>query len=62
MLRDFLIGTVGKILQVIFVIAGLLLLFGGLFGDSVIAVVLGIVFLCMVGGVRYALGSIFRKR
>jgi len=62
MLKDFLIGTFGKLLQVVFVIVGLLLFFGGLFGDSGVAVVLGIVFLCMVGGIRYALGGIFRMR
>lgn len=62
MLRDFLVGTFGKILQVLFVVAGLLLLVGGLFGGSVVGIVLGIVLLCMGAGMRYALGSIFRMR
>ena len=34
MLRDFLLGTFGMILQVLFIIAGLFLLIGGLFGGS----------------------------
>ena len=62
MLRDFLVGTFGKILQVAFVIAGLFLLIGGIFGGSGLSIVLGIVFLCMGAGMRYALGSIFRIR
>ena len=62
MLRDFLVGTFGKILQVLFIVAGLFLLIGGLLGGSGIGIVLGIVFLCMGAGMRYALGSIFRMR
>ena len=62
MFRDFLIGTFGKLLQVLFVIAGILLLIGGLFASSTLGIVLGIVLLCMSAGMRYALGSIFRKR
>ena len=62
MLRDFLLGTFGMILQVLFIIAGLFLLIGGLFGGSGVGIVLGIVLLCMGAGMRYALGSIFRIR
>ncbi len=62
MLRDFLVGTFGKILQVLFIVAGLFLLIGGLLGGSGIGIVLGIVFLCMGAGMRYALGSILRMR
>jgi len=62
MLRDFLLGTFGMILQVLFIIAGLSLLIGGLFGGSGVGIVLGIVLLCMGAGMRYALGSIFRIR
>ena len=62
MLRDFLVGTFGKILQVLFVIAGLLLLIGGIFGGSGVGIALGIVLLCMGAGMRYALGNIFRMR
>ena len=62
MLRDFLVGTFGKILQVLFVVVGLGLLIGGLFGGSGVGIVLGIVLLCMGAGMRYALGSIFRMR
>ena len=62
MLRDFLVGTFGKILQVLFVVVGLFLLIGGLFGGSGVGIVLGIVLLCMGAGMRYALGNIFRMR
>ncbi len=62
MLRDFLLGTFGTILQVLFVVTGLFLLIGGLFGGSGVGIVLGIVLLCMGAGMRYALGSIFRMR
>ncbi len=62
MLRDFLLGTFGMILQVLFIIAGAVLLIGGLFGGSAVGIVLGIVLLCMGAGMRYALGSIFRMR
>ena len=62
MLRDFLVGTFGKILQVLFVVAGVFLLIGGVLGGSGIGIALGIVLLCMGAGMRYALGSIFRIR
>ena len=62
MLRDFLVGTFGKILQVLFIVAGLFLLIGGIFGGSGVGIALGIVLLCMGAGMRYALGSIFRMR
>ena len=40
MFRDFIIGTFGKILQVVFVIGGFLFLFGGIFGGSVVSIVM----------------------
>ena len=57
-----MLGTFGKLLQVVFIVAGVFLLIGGLFGGSVIGIVLGIALLCMGAGMRYALGSIFRMR
>ena len=62
MFRDFLTGTVGKLLQIVFFLAGIALLLGGLFGGSGLGIVIGIVFLCMSFGVTYALGNIFRMR
>jgi len=62
MLRDFLTGTVGKLLQVLFLLSGVALLFGGIFGGSGIGVAIGVVLLCMSFGTRYALGNIFKIR
>lgn len=61
-MKDFLIGTFGKLLMVIFTLGGLLLLLGGLFGGSIGMLIGGIVLLCAAGGVRYALGHIIRPR
>ncbi|MFC1988318.1 hypothetical protein ACFLVJ_00565 [Chloroflexota bacterium] len=62
MFRDFLVGTFGKFLQVLFLLAGLALLLGGIFGSSTPGVIIGVVLLCMSFGIRYALGGIFRVR
>jgi len=62
MFRDFLIGTVGKFIQVICGIGGFLFLIGGIFGGSVGSVIFGIILLCMTAGIRYALGHIYRQR
>ena len=40
MLRDFLVDKLGKILQVLFIVAGLFLLIGGLLGGSGVGIVL----------------------
>lgn len=62
MFRDFLIGTFGKLLQVVFIGIGILLIiFSGLLG-SIGYVVLGVLFLCAAYGVRYAIGYIIRHR
>jgi len=62
MLRDFFTGTLGKLIQILFLILGIMVLIGGIFGGSVLAIIIGIVLLCASFGVRYALGSIFRMR
>ena len=62
MLKDFLVGTFGKLLQVLFVLAGIGFLIAGVFGSSVLYIIIGIVLLCMGFGIRYALGNIFRMR
>ena len=61
-MRDFLIGTFGKFLQVILVIAGIIILLIGLFGGSIGILIGGILLLCASWGVRYALGHIIRHR
>jgi len=62
MLKDFLAGTIGKLLQIVFLLGGVLFLFGGLFGGSGVSIAIGILLLCMSFGARYALGNIFRMR
>lgn len=62
MFRDFLIGTFGKLLQVLFLLVGFSLLFGGFLGGSTLGIFAGVVLLCMSFGVRYAMGEIFRVR
>ncbi|MDO8579162.1 MAG: hypothetical protein Q7R50_08325 [Dehalococcoidales bacterium] len=63
MLRDFLVGTFGKMLQVLFLLGGLALLLGGILGGgSGGQIAVGFLLLCMSFGVRYAMGEIFRMR
>ena len=59
---DFLKGTFGKLLQLIFVILGFILLFSGIFGGNLFLVVVGILFWCASFGIRYWLGHIVRHR
>lgn len=59
---DFLRGTIGRLLQIVFVLLGLVLVFGGLFGGSGLAVVFGVVCWCAAFGIRYWLGHIIRQR
>ena len=61
-MKDFLIGTFGRLLMVIFTIGGILLLIAGLFGGSIISTIGGIILLCASWGIRYALGHIVRHR
>jgi len=62
MFRDFLIGTVATILRVIFIGLGIVFLFAAAFWSSIWCVIIGVVFLCMAGGVRYALGQIVKVK
>lgn len=59
MFRDFLVGTVGKLLQVLFFLGGLSFLLGGLFGGSGVSIGIGVVLLCMGFGVRYGLVNLY---
>ena len=61
-MKDFLVGTLGKLLQVIFTLAGLVLLLGGCTQGSGGYLIGGIVLLCAAFGARYALGHIVRGR
>jgi len=61
-MKDFLIGTLGRLLMVVFTIGGILLLMAGLFGGSIGFIIGGVVLLCASWGVRYALGHIIRHR
>jgi len=67
MIKDFLVGTFGKVLQVVLVGAGLFLLISGLIDDPqgkllVGRIIGGILCLCASFGVRYALGHVVRFR
>lgn len=65
MIKDFLVGTFGKVLQVVLVGAGIFLLISGLIDDPqgkllVGRIIGGILCLCASFGVRYALGHVVR--
>jgi len=67
MIKDFLVGTCGKVLQVVLVGVGIFLLISGLIDDPqgrllVGRIIGGILCLCASFGVRYALGHIVRFR
>ena len=62
MLRDFLVGTVGAILRVVFTVVGFVLLLAGIVSGSAAYAIGGVVALCAVAGIRYALGHIARIR
>ena len=62
MLQDFLVGTVGRLLLILFVVGGIVALFAGFMMSSIGVAVLGVVFLCTASGVKYALGRIVRWR
>lgn len=68
-MRDFFIGTLGKLLQVVFTIVGLgfvLVSFGSFISGSAalggLLLFIGIFFLCGIFGIRYALGHVIRHR
>ena len=67
MIKDFLVGTFGKVLQVVLIGAGLYLLINGLIGDPqggllIGSIIGGVLCLCASFGIRYALGQIIRFR
>lgn len=67
MIRDFLVGTFGKVLQVVLVGAGLFLVISGLIDDPMGGLLIGriiggVLCLCASFGIRYALGHIVRFR
>lgn len=67
MIKDFLVGTFGKILQVVLIGAGIFLVISGLIDDPqgrllVGRIIGGILCLCASFGIRYALGHIVRFR
>ena len=67
MIRDFLVGTFGKVLQVVLVGAGLFLVISGLIDDPMGGLLIGriiggVLCLCASFGIRYALGQIVRFR
>ena len=61
-MKDFIIGTLGGILQIVFILAGLGFLLQGCAQGSGGSIVGGIILLCAAYGVRYALGHIVRIR
>jgi 1,4-dihydroxy-2-naphthoate octaprenyltransferase len=61
-MRDFIAGTPGTLLRVVFVLIGIVLIISGLASDKILWAILGVIFLCMAAGIKYALGSIFRIR
>jgi 1,4-dihydroxy-2-naphthoate octaprenyltransferase len=61
-MRDFIAGTLGTLLRVVFVLIGIVLIISGLASDKILWAILGVIFLCMAAGIKYALGSIFRIR
>lgn len=68
MIRDFIAGTLGTILMLLFDLAGLALIIIGLIGLSenmlagVFYIVGGILLICFGFGVRHALGRIVHMR
>lgn len=61
-LKDVLVGTIGRLLQVGFVLLGVILVVWGLFGGGVLMIVGGVVSFCVAYGIRYAMGQIIRHR
>ncbi len=67
MIRDFLVGTFGKVLQVVLVGAGIFVVISGLIDDPmggllISRIIGGVLCLCASFGIRYALGQIIRIR
>jgi len=68
-MKDFLRGTIGRLLQIILGIAGLIFIISSFVscgnehtGTGTLYLVLGILCLSAVFGIRYWLGHIFRQR
>ncbi len=72
-MNDFLRGTLGRLLQIVFSILSVILMFSGLMscgagdstGDTVLGwvlFILGVILGCAVFGIRYWLGHIGRIR
>jgi len=54
-MRNFIVGTLGALLGLVFFLIGIgLIIFGGISGQILWAI-LGVIFLCMVAGIGYAL-------
>lgn len=54
-MRNFIVGTLGTLLGLVFFLIGIgLIIFGGISGQILWAI-LGVIFLCMVAGIGYAL-------
>ena len=62
MIRDFLAGTFGKVLDVVLTGAGLFLLIDGLIFTNVGKIIGGVLCLSAGFGIMYALGRIIRFR
>lgn len=61
-MRDFLVGTIGKLLQWTFGFVGLFLVIGSFIGRDWKLLIFGTILMAMAGGMRYALGYIVRMR
>lgn len=61
-MRDFIAGTLGTLLRVVFILLGIIFIISGIVSDKILWAILGVIFLCIAAGIKYALGSIFRMR
>lgn len=61
-MRDFIAGTLGTLLRVVFILLGILFIISAIVSDKILWAIVGVIFLCIAAGIKYALGSIFRMR
>lgn len=61
-LKDILLGTVGKLLQIVLIGVGILFVIFGGGGGNIWVAAIGGVLLCVAFGIRYAMGHIVRWR
>jgi len=61
-MRDFIAGTLGTLLRVVFILLGIIFIISAIASDKILWAILGVIFLCIAAGIKYALGSIFRMR